>query len=75
MTNSALTFPENPFYVLVETSGSNSAHDEEKLSNFLEHVMATDLVSDGTLASDDKKIKVISLLQGCTWFSSESTMN
>ncbi|XP_077205174.1 D-2-hydroxyglutarate dehydrogenase, mitochondrial isoform X2 [Paroedura picta] len=50
---------ESPFYVLIETSGSNSAHDEEKLSHFLEHVMATNLVADGTLASEDKKIKTL----------------
>ncbi|XP_042314538.1 D-2-hydroxyglutarate dehydrogenase, mitochondrial isoform X2 [Sceloporus undulatus] len=50
---------ESPFYVLIETSGSNSAHDEEKLSHFLEQVMASDLVIEGTLASDDKKIKAL----------------
>ncbi|XP_054839162.1 D-2-hydroxyglutarate dehydrogenase, mitochondrial [Eublepharis macularius] len=50
---------ESPFYVLIETSGSNSAHDEEKLSNFLEHVMASNLVADGTLASEDKKIQML----------------
>ncbi|XP_048360944.1 D-2-hydroxyglutarate dehydrogenase, mitochondrial isoform X1 [Sphaerodactylus townsendi] len=50
---------ESPFYILVETSGSNSVHDEEKLSNFLDHVMTSNLVTDGTLASDDKKIKML----------------
>nr|XP_020642070.1 D-2-hydroxyglutarate dehydrogenase, mitochondrial [Pogona vitticeps]XP_020642071.1 D-2-hydroxyglutarate dehydrogenase, mitochondrial [Pogona vitticeps] len=50
---------ESPFYVLIETSGSNSAHDEEKLSHFLEHVMASNLVIEGTLASEDKKIKAL----------------
>ncbi|KAM6442669.1 D-2-hydroxyglutarate dehydrogenase, mitochondrial isoform 1-T1 [Liasis olivaceus] len=50
---------ESPFYVLIETSGSNSTHDEEKLSHFLEHVMGSDLVVDGTLASEDKKIKAL----------------
>nr|XP_034989598.1 D-2-hydroxyglutarate dehydrogenase, mitochondrial isoform X3 [Zootoca vivipara]XP_034989599.1 D-2-hydroxyglutarate dehydrogenase, mitochondrial isoform X3 [Zootoca vivipara] len=50
---------ESPFYVLIETSGSNSAHDEEKLSHFLEHVMASGLVAEGTLASEDKKIKAL----------------
>ncbi|XP_060623955.2 D-2-hydroxyglutarate dehydrogenase, mitochondrial isoform X2 [Anolis sagrei] len=50
---------ESPFYVLIETSGSNSAHDEEKLSHFLEHVMASDLVIEGTLASDETKIKAL----------------
>uniref|UniRef100_A0A8C7E278 D-2-hydroxyglutarate dehydrogenase, mitochondrial n=1 Tax=Naja naja TaxID=35670 RepID=A0A8C7E278_NAJNA len=50
---------ESPFYVLIETSGSNSTHDEEKLSYFLEHVMGSDLVVDGTLASEGKKIKAL----------------
>ncbi|KAL7990809.1 hypothetical protein Chor_014239 [Crotalus horridus] len=50
---------ESPFYVLIETSGSNSTHDEEKLSHFLEHVMGSDLVADGTLASEGKKIKKV----------------
>ncbi|XP_061492621.1 D-2-hydroxyglutarate dehydrogenase, mitochondrial isoform X2 [Rhineura floridana] len=44
---------------VAETSGSNSAHDEEKLSHFLERVMASDLVVEGTLASEDKKIKAL----------------
>ncbi|KAM3834438.1 D-2-hydroxyglutarate dehydrogenase, mitochondrial isoform 2-T2 [Vipera latastei] len=50
---------ESPFYVLIETSGSNSTHDEEKLSHFLEYVMSSDLVADGTLASEGKKIKAL----------------
>ncbi|XP_051638400.1 D-2-hydroxyglutarate dehydrogenase, mitochondrial isoform X1 [Manacus candei] len=49
----------NPFYVLIETSGSNSAHDEEKLNNFLEQATASGLVTDGTVATDDKKIKTL----------------
>ncbi|KAM4895095.1 D-2-hydroxyglutarate dehydrogenase, mitochondrial [Sylvia borin] len=48
---------DSPFYVLIETSGSNSSHDEEKLNNFLEQAMASGLVTDGTVATDDKKIK------------------
>jgi len=47
----------SPFYVLIETSGSNSTHDEEKLNNFLEQAMTSGLVTDGTVATDDKKIK------------------
>ncbi|XP_070609303.1 D-2-hydroxyglutarate dehydrogenase, mitochondrial isoform X3 [Erythrolamprus reginae] len=50
---------ESPFYVLIETSGSNSTHDEEKLNHFLEHIMGSDLVVDGTLASEGKKIKAL----------------
>ncbi|NXK92058.1 D2HDH protein, partial [Formicarius rufipectus] len=47
----------SPFYVLIETSGSNSTHDEEKLTNFLEQASASGLVTDGTVATDEKKIK------------------
>ncbi|XP_061201228.1 D-2-hydroxyglutarate dehydrogenase, mitochondrial isoform X2 [Neopsephotus bourkii] len=54
-----LTSPvrDSPFYVLIETSGSNSTHDEEKLNNFLEQAMTSGLVTDGTVATDEKKIK------------------
>ncbi|NWV21931.1 D2HDH protein, partial [Origma solitaria] len=57
---------DSPFYVLIETSGSNSAHDEEKLNNFLEQAMASGLVSDGTVATDDKKIKASLLRERIT---------
>ncbi|XP_021401080.2 D-2-hydroxyglutarate dehydrogenase, mitochondrial isoform X1 [Lonchura striata] len=50
---------DSPFYVLIETSGSNTTHDEEKLNNFLERAMASGLVTDGTVATDNKKIKVL----------------
>ncbi|QDS68868.1 hypothetical protein FKW77_007510 [Venturia effusa] len=43
---------EYPFYCLIETSGSNSDHDQEKLSTFLEHVMGEGIVEDGVLAQD-----------------------
>ena len=49
-----------PFYILLETSGSNGAHDEEKLSVFLEDVMGSGKVSDGTLATEISKISKIS---------------
>lgn len=49
---------ECPFYIVIETAGSNAAHDEEKLHNFLEEVMASSLVTDGTVATEDAKIKV-----------------
>ncbi|XP_072474883.1 D-2-hydroxyglutarate dehydrogenase, mitochondrial isoform X1 [Notamacropus eugenii] len=50
---------ENPFYVLIETSGSNAGHDEEKLNNFLERVMGSGLVTDGTVATDNMKMKML----------------
>lgn len=47
-----------PFYVLIETSGSNGKHDEEKLSMFLEKAMDKQFVSDGTVASQPSHVKV-----------------
>lgn len=46
------------FYILIETSGSEPAHDEEKLHNFLEEAMTSSLVNDGTVATEDSKIQV-----------------
>lgn len=43
---------ESPFYVLIETAGSDATHDEEKLHRFLEHTMETGLVEDGVGASE-----------------------
>jgi FAD/FMN-containing dehydrogenase len=48
---------EYPFYCLIETSGSNSEHDSEKLNAFLEHVMSEEIVSDGVVAENDTQIK------------------
>ncbi|KAK3105299.1 hypothetical protein FSP39_021859 [Pinctada imbricata] len=48
-----------PFYVLIETSGSNGQHDEEKLNQFLEEMMSLGLVHDGTVATESIKIKNI----------------
>ncbi|KAJ8122184.1 hypothetical protein ONZ43_g1559 [Nemania bipapillata] len=48
---------EYPFYCLIETSGSNSEHDAEKLEKFLEDVMSKDIIADGVLAQDETQIK------------------
>ncbi|XP_049857866.1 D-2-hydroxyglutarate dehydrogenase, mitochondrial isoform X1 [Schistocerca gregaria] len=48
---------EYPFYMLIETSGSDSKHDEEKLSKFLEEAMSSNLVRDGTLTNEPSRIK------------------
>ncbi|XP_025829503.1 D-2-hydroxyglutarate dehydrogenase, mitochondrial-like [Agrilus planipennis] len=50
---------DHPFYMLIETSGSNSTHDEEKLNSFLDNVMSDGTVLDGTVTSDPSKIKAI----------------
>ena len=46
-----------PFYCLIETSGSSSEHDSEKLEAFLEHVMSEDIVTDGVLAQDETQMQ------------------
>nr|XP_004667859.1 D-2-hydroxyglutarate dehydrogenase, mitochondrial isoform X1 [Jaculus jaculus]XP_045004123.1 D-2-hydroxyglutarate dehydrogenase, mitochondrial isoform X1 [Jaculus jaculus] len=50
---------ESPFYVLIETSGSSAEHDAEKLGSFLEQVLGSGLVTDGTMATDQKKIQML----------------
>ncbi|XP_035276490.1 D-2-hydroxyglutarate dehydrogenase, mitochondrial isoform X1 [Anguilla anguilla] len=50
---------ESPFYILIETAGSNATHDEEKLHSFLETVMSSSLVDDGTVATEQAKIKAL----------------
>lgn len=47
-----------PFYMLIETSGSNSSHDEDKLSQFLENALEKKIIMDGTQASEPSRIKV-----------------
>ncbi|XP_005110364.1 D-2-hydroxyglutarate dehydrogenase, mitochondrial [Aplysia californica] len=51
--------PDFPFYALVECSGSNGAHDEEKLMGFLEYTLETGEALDGTVATDMTKIQNI----------------
>ncbi|CAG8602318.1 10405_t:CDS:10, partial [Racocetra persica] len=48
---------EYPFYALIETGGSNKDHDEEKLSDFLETVMAKGIVENGVIAQDNTQMK------------------
>nr|CAD7452815.1 unnamed protein product [Timema tahoe] len=48
-----------PFYMLIETAGSNGKHDEEKLTQFLEQSMADGIVQDGTVATEPSRIKML----------------
>uniref|UniRef100_A0A2A4J6D8 D-2-hydroxyglutarate dehydrogenase, mitochondrial n=1 Tax=Heliothis virescens TaxID=7102 RepID=A0A2A4J6D8_HELVI len=50
---------EYPFYVLVETHGSDEAHDNEKLTRFLNKEMETGLIVDGTVTSEPAKMQTI----------------
>ncbi|ODO11471.1 hypothetical protein I350_00251 [Cryptococcus amylolentus CBS 6273] len=43
---------EGPFYCLVETGGSNTEHDSEKLSSLFETLLSDSLILDGVLAQD-----------------------
>lgn len=47
-----------PFYMLIESSGSNANHDEAKLNEFLEHVMSDGIVVDGTVTNEPSKMNV-----------------
>ncbi|CAB4253994.1 similar to Saccharomyces cerevisiae YDL178W DLD2 D-lactate dehydrogenase, located in the mitochondrial matrix [Maudiozyma barnettii] len=48
---------EYPFYILIETSGSNKAHDDAKLETFLESAMESEIVIDGTIAQDETELQ------------------
>lgn len=47
----------HPFYVLIETSGSNKDHDDEKLQVLLEDLMESGLIQDGVLAQDETQLQ------------------
>jgi len=47
--------PNDSFHVLIETSGSDRVHDEEKITRLLEGLMQEDLIQDGVLAQDEKQ--------------------
>lgn len=49
---------EFPFYMVIECSGSNVTHDQEKLSAFLEDILNTGTVGDGTVAADSNQMLV-----------------
>ncbi|KAK4501709.1 hypothetical protein PRZ48_007518 [Zasmidium cellare] len=48
---------DHAFYCLIETSGSNTDHDSEKLNAFLEHVMGEEIVEDGVVAENETQLK------------------
>ena len=53
-----LLLEQAPFYLVVETSGSNAEHDCAKLEAFLEDIQQSG-VSDGTLAQDSSQAAAI----------------
>eukprot|EP00005_Dracoamoeba_jomungandri_P013049 CAMPEP_0174277288 /NCGR_PEP_ID=MMETSP0439-20130205/60851_1 /TAXON_ID=0 /ORGANISM="Stereomyxa ramosa, Strain Chinc5" /LENGTH=389 /DNA_ID=CAMNT_0015369597 /DNA_START=501 /DNA_END=1667 /DNA_ORIENTATION=+ len=52
-----------PFYVVLETSGSNPVHDQQKLEQFFSSGMEEGLIIDGTISQDVSQFKKIWLLR------------
>lgn len=49
---------EYPFYILIETSGSDETHDEEKLNRFLEKSVSSGVVLDGAVTNELSRMHV-----------------
>lgn len=49
---------DHPFYMMVETSGSNNDHDEQKMNKFLVDVLDSGIVLDGTVTNEPSKMRV-----------------
>ncbi|KAL9046359.1 MAG: hypothetical protein Q9214_000790 [Letrouitia sp. 1 TL-2023] len=47
----------HPFYCLVETSGSNAEHDNEKMQGLLESLLNKEIITDGVLAQDETQVR------------------
>jgi len=54
---------DHPFYVLIETHGSNGEHDESKLTQFLSSVIEEQVATDGTLGLDESNKQALWLLR------------
>lgn len=50
---------DSPFYVLVETNGSDAHHDREKLAKLLQSVRDADIATDGVLASSEAEMHTL----------------
>ncbi|KAF5281272.1 hypothetical protein FQA39_LY05158 [Lamprigera yunnana] len=49
---------EHPFYLFVETKGSNEEHDQKKLHKFLESTISQKLIVNGTVTTEPTKYQV-----------------
>ncbi|KAL0095355.1 hypothetical protein J3Q64DRAFT_1828685 [Phycomyces blakesleeanus] len=50
---------KHAFYALLETQGSRDEHDEEKLNDYLERLMESDIAADGVIAQDNTQVKTL----------------
>lgn len=57
-TKLKLPLEEYPFYLLIETSGSNEDHDELKVNSFLETALSEHFILNGIVTGEPSKIKV-----------------
>jgi D-2-hydroxyglutarate dehydrogenase len=48
-----------PFYMLIETAGSNATHQTEMLTQFLENGLESGCIVDGTLAQDEMQQRAL----------------
>lgn len=49
----------SPYYILIESMGSNAVHDEAAFEATLDRLMSTDLLLDGMLAKSDRERALI----------------
>ncbi|XP_044730727.1 D-2-hydroxyglutarate dehydrogenase, mitochondrial isoform X3 [Chrysoperla carnea] len=49
----------SPFYMLIETSGSNMNHDEEKLNKFIETALEKGNITNGIVTNEPGKVHTI----------------
>lgn len=54
-----------PYYILVETHGTNSQHDEEKMQLFLQRSFEAGVVLDGVLAQDLTQVLALWKIRDC----------
>ncbi|KAI8458597.1 hypothetical protein BY996DRAFT_4576959 [Phakopsora pachyrhizi] len=55
--NSNSSDQDRQFYVLIETSGSNKEHDDQKLEGLMTSLLEDEIVSDGVLAQDESQLQ------------------
>lgn len=63
--NRSSPIKQYPFYMLIETTGSNADHDEQKVQNFLEQVLSAGIVGDGVVTNEPSKVKDLWQLREC----------
>lgn len=60
-----------PFYLILETMGSNEKHDLNKLHTFLESALLKHYVLNGTATTEPSKVKVSTYLFDSCFFLKE----